>query len=540
MMNRTLKIILLIAAGAALVYLHFYGIGSLVLGSDELHPARALISSDWSLTNHPWPAKAVREYYDNWPIQFPPLFGLLCRAAVLVLGVNALALRFFPALFAVSAIVAAIWLFRRFMTTGLAVAAALLMGMISDKLLIYAKSLKHYSADVLCAALLLYCGKRLIDKDSITNWLLLTGVAALSIWLAFASIYVIAAVYITLLIRQVWIVKNKYRSFWVRFFISGFVFALSFLGLYLVSIANAVENPVFIREWLVQIFHWEKVTDLSYVLLYLAHTVKHVLLLPAYFFFDSLLVGAVANLLILVWLFSEIKKRRFTNILLLILPLVFLLLASLAGKYPFAAGRLSLFLLPAWMIMTVLGGKLGYDFIVKKNRLVSYITLGITAALLLTSIYINFDKVGKGKYSGGRRVDLMMSALKDNAQDQDTVYLHWGAILPFYFYFTGHQPGYQDDYPIRSNAERLHIIWGEEHNLHPEFNEPLFARIAAVPGRLWVAFGHQWPSQDMLELQELLDSQRNRLNEWNFKGCKLILYAAQNDSEYTLKNSTDD
>lgn len=538
-MNKIIKIILLIAAGLLLVYLHFYGIDSLVLGSDELHPARALISSDWSLTNHPWPAQAVREYYNNWPIQFPPLFGLLSRAAVVIFGVNAFALRVFPAVFAILAVFIAIWLFRRFMNVRLAIVTALIMGMTSDKLIIYAKSLKHYSADVLCAALLLYLGKRLLDESKLSNWLFFTLAASFCIWLAFASIYVIAAVYVSLLIRQVGIVKKNYRNFFPVFLVSGFIFALSFLGLYLVSIANAVENPVFIQEWLVQIFHWDKVADVSYLLKYLAHTGKHVLILPAYFYFDSLIVAAFANFLILVWVVYELKKQRFENVLLLILPLVFLLLASLAGKYPFAAGRLSLFLLPAWTIMVVLGGKLCYEFLTGKNRVLSSIVVILVACVVLSGIYTNFVKVTNGKYSGGRRVDLMMTALKDKAQDQDTVYLHWGAILPFYFYYTDHQPGYQNEYAICSSDGRLHIIWGEEHNLHPELNAPLFTRIANVPGRLWVAFGHLWPAKDMLELEELLNSQRIKLDEWSYKGCKLILYAARQDSVYKSNNLTE-
>ncbi|MBN2411430.1 glycosyltransferase family 39 protein [candidate division KSB1 bacterium] len=535
-MKKSVKIFLLFAAGLFIIYLHLYGIDKLVLGSDELHPARALISDDWSLTNHPWPEEAVREYYDNWPIQFPPLFGLLSRASVVLFGVNAFALRIFPAIFALLAVLSGYFLFRLFMKSELALAVTLAMGMASDKLLIYAKSLKHYTADVLMTILLIYWGKRLAEDKTNKTWLFFTISAAVSIWLAFASIYSIAAIYLLLFIQQVFLKKNRPPRFWLPYILSGFVFCLSFAGLYIVSISRAVTNPVFIQEWLVQIFHWDKITDISYILHYFAHMGKHILLLPAYYFFDSVVVAALGNLLIIIWIIGQIKRKNYNDLLLLTLPLIFVLLASFAGKYPFSAGRLTLFLMPLWLIMIVLGFKTIYESLAGKNKIFANIVLFFSVIFILQGVYVNFIKVKNMKYSGGRRVDLMMYKLKEQALNDDTVYLHWGAILPFYFYFTDHQPGYQNVYPTRSGEEKLHIIWGEEHTIHPERNEPLFQKIESVPGRLWIAFGHQWPAQDMLELEERLDSGRRRLNEWEFKGCKLLLYAALNDSTYRINN----
>ena len=535
-MKNSIKVLLLIAAGLIILYLHLYGIDKLVLGSDELHPARALISDDWSLTVHPWPEDAVREYYDNWPIQFPPLFGVLSRAAVVMFGVNAFALRIFPAIFALLAVPAGYFLFRLFMRSGLALALTLTMGLASDKLLIYARSLKHYTADVLMTILLIYWGKRLADNKTNTAWIFFTISAAVSVWLAFASIYAIAGVYILLFIQQVLLKKNRGGHFWIPYMLSGFVFCLSFAGLYFVSISKAVANPVFIQEWLVQIFHWDKLTDVSYVLHYIGHMGKHILLLPAYFFFDSLVLAVLGNLFILIWIVNQVKQKKFTDLLLLVLPLIFVLLASLAGKYPFSAGRLTLFLMPLWMIMIFLGFKTVYDTLTQKNRIMAYGLAALTVIFVLQGAYVNFFKVKNMKYSGGRRVDLMMYTLKAQSLNDDTAYVHWGAILPFYFYFTDHRPGYQNEYPIRSGEEKLHIIWGEEHTLYPERNEPLFRKIENVPGRLWILFGHQWPTKDMLDLEGRLDKKREKLREWKFKGCKLLLYAALNDSAYKTDN----
>ncbi len=516
---------IVVVLGTLLVlYLHLWGIDRLVLGSDELHPARALISDDWSLTVHPWPADAVREYYDNWPIQFPPLFGLMVRAAVVLLGVTHVALRIVPAIFSLLAIGAIFLLFKQFLKNGYVFGFTLLLAMLSDKMLIYAKSLKHYTLDIFFATLILAFGKMLGDRFENKTWIGFTIISAISIWFAFASIYAVAAVYLFLFVRYVFLKQHRNSGFWYKIILSGLVFTASFAGLYVTSISNAVSNPVFLKEWLVQIFQWDRATDLGYLVKYFGHVGKHVLILPAYFFFDSLLVALIGDILIAVWIWDRFKQKQWDKVLLLVTPLLLVILASLAGKYPFSAGRLTLFLMPAWSVMMLLGAQIVYARLKAKQIWFGRIAIVAVTALVLTGVWLNINNVSNLKYSGGRNVDQLMYALKANAQDGDTVYVHWGAIMPFYFYFTDHQPGYQNEYPIRSANEKIHVIWGEEHTLHPENNEPLFERIEQVPGRLWITFGHLWPTKDMKLLETRLNEKRTLLEEKSFKGCKLLLY----------------
>ena len=537
-MKPALKIILLVLAILFVCYLHLWGIDRLVMGSDELHPARTLISSDWSLVNYPWPEQAVREYYDNWPIQFPPLFGLSIRACVVLIGVNHVAMRLIPALFSLLAVWSFYWLFKTYLGRTWGAVAALTLGMTSDKLLIYAKSLKHYTLDVFFASTLWVCGRYVGEKFDLKSWILFTLVAAVSIWFAFAALYVVAAVYLYLFVRYVWFKAYRQQQFWTKILISGAVFTASFAGLYLVSIAKAVTNPVFIQEWLVQIFHWDKLTDLGYVAHYILHTGKHVLILPAYFFFDAWWVAIIGNALILIWIVDRLRRRNWDLVFLMVSPLLLVLMASLAGKYPFSAGRLTLFLLPSWSLMMILGGRIVYERIRAWNLTGSRIAVGILVLVILWAVDINFTKVTRLKYAGGRRVDQMMYTLKEQARDGDTVYLHWGSILPFYFYYTDHQPGYQSVYTTPADSGQLHVIWGEEHTLHPERNIPLFNRIENVPGRLWIAFGHLWPTADMLQLKEQLDNHRVLLKEIKFKGCRLLLYDRLDQSQKTGELST--
>ncbi len=504
------------------VFLQFYGINSIVLNSDELHPARTLISDDWSLVDYPWPEDATREFFDDWPIQFPPVFGLTVRAAVVVFGSNHFALRFFPALFAVVAVGAAYLLFRLFVSTPWAAGGAVLMGILSDKLMWYAKCLKHYTADVLFTILILYVGMLALERRNKVYWFLFTVISSIAVWIAFGAVFAVGAVFVTALYR--WIVAERQAGTCLKIITAGLVFAASMLALYFVNISRAVSNPVFLQAWDLQTFVWQQASDPGYLLRFVLHKGYHILHLPYYFFMGNYLLAVPANLFIVVYLVNAVKKRQIIHLMLFLTPLLFVILLSFGGKYPFSAGRLSLFLLPIWTLMIVMGFKQVWDFLKQRQRFAAWAFSGICVVLVLFFAYINVVKVGRGKYAGGRHVDKMMYTLKDRARDRDTVFLHWGAILPFYFYYTDHAPGYRKQYPVAGGAGHIKVIYGKEYTFSPEKYQALYERVANEPGRLWVAFGHLWPSEDMKDLLAVLDQRRTRLKKFEFKGCVLFLY----------------
>jgi len=232
-MSGKYTIIFIFLAGVAILYQQFYGIDKLVLGSDELHPARALISDDWSITTSPPdPEESDREFYKNWPIQFPPLFGLLTRVSVVIFGGNHFALRLFPALFAVLAVLICYYFFRMFVKSKIALVATVVMGMASDALIIYAKSLKHYTADVMISVLLLILGRSLAENKSNKYWVIFTVVASVGVWLAFASIFVSASIFLFLLIQKLFLKAEKKEAFWKQYILSGSICSISYIGLY--------------------------------------------------------------------------------------------------------------------------------------------------------------------------------------------------------------------------------------------------------------------------------------------------------------------
>ena len=159
-----LKFGLVILFVVLLIGLYAFGVDRLVLGSDELYPARAVIADDWNLLEAPWPQEATREYFANWPIPFPLLFGLLTRVSVVLFGQTHFALRFWPLLFGLLSIPAIYALFRRFVPNTFAAVGAILFAASSDKLITYSKSLKHYTADVFFSALLLVLARWIVNS----------------------------------------------------------------------------------------------------------------------------------------------------------------------------------------------------------------------------------------------------------------------------------------------------------------------------------------------------------------------------------------
>ncbi|MBN1466868.1 glycosyltransferase family 39 protein [candidate division KSB1 bacterium] len=518
-LNRWWPLLLILAAA----FVHGYGINKLTLNSDELHPARAIVGEDWSLDYSPWPEEAEREYYKDWPVQFPPLFGLLTRLNVTLWDGAPVSLRLLPTLFSLFAVACAWFVFKHRLPILLAMTATLMLAMVSDKFIYYSKFFKHYTADVFLTAALVLLTLKLLQKSSWALWIAFALASSIGLWLGFASVYVSSSCFLVLFLNSVRR-SAPFISSLSKFALSALLFSLSFLLLFKFSISTAVSNPTFIREWQMQIFNMQQISDINYVLRFLGRIVFHILLLPRYFFFDSWIVAVAANILILIWIYKKIADHEFYDLLMSFMPLTLVILASFLGKYPFSAGRLSLFLLPLWILMMVEGFYHVQIYMAKRSKFLFYPLATIAVFSMLLGVYTNIKRVSHLDYGGGRRVDLLFQTLSEKAQDGDTVFLHWGAILPFYYYFTDHGTGFQNHYAIpHSPQDSVRVLYGEEHSLTGNYDR-MYQRISAAKGRLWVSFCHLWPQQDMLHLIDFLNAERALLAEFTFKGCTLLLY----------------
>ena len=526
-MSRKTRIILLLAILCVSGVMQFYGINKLVLGSDELHPARALMSDDWSLTVYPWPEEASLEFYKDWPMHFPPLFGLATRLSVVLFGVSHFSLRLFPLLFGLAGLVAIYCLYRHFFGEKYALFATALFGLVSDQTITWAKGIKHYTADMLLCSLLLIFGSRLLRGNKTKDWIYFTFTAAVSFWIGYGSVYVIASVFTLLAIKLVQYIKADRSDKYIllsRIALAAALVGVSFLGLKYMAIDMAHTNPVFMESFGIQIFRWSRAADPGYVLHFFGRVFCQTLLLPKFFFRDSLIIAVLANICIVYWIYHALREKKYTTLGLAVFPLLFCIGAAVTGKYPFTANRLLLFLLPSWILMIANGFEELVARFSAKRPAIGRAAVVLAAMLLLVPAYQNAHDVQRLRLAGGRRIDLAIAHLRSNAEDGDVVFLHWAAILGFYFYFTDHEPGYQHNYPIPGKSGSVRIIYGQQHNELEDYN-PLYEKVEAVEGRLWIVFSHQWPSEEMLELESRLGSRREVLDEYEFGHCRLVLFA---------------
>jgi len=513
-----------------LAWMQFYGLDRLVLSSDELFRARALVGEDWDLFKVAWPAEAVREHFQSWPVHMPPGLGLLMRAAVVVLGPTPLALRLFPWLFGVAGVLMIYWMYRSIMGRRFALLPLVMAGFASSLMLTIAKTMKHYTADVFFCALIYWIAWRIVREGKTRDWVWLGVVSAAAFWISFGSVFVAAAVYLTLAVyvlarRAAWSEKKKVL---IHYAGASLAAAASLGVLFFLIIQPAFGNDAFIDHISksgLQLFDWSRWNQGEYWARYLARMVHHTFRIPMLFFRRDLAFGALINALIAYWAVLSLRRRNWLLLSFFFTPYLLIILGSFAGKYPLKAYELVTFTMPAWLVMATAGLRELYDRLAVRRRLVA--NACIAGVVLFTAYlsYLNLHDVRRLHFAGGRRVDKAIALLMDNAQDRDTAFIHWGAILPFYVYGTDHAAGYQSEYPIKNRTGgRLQVIWGEEHLGNLAGNEEQFQRIESVPGRLWLVFCHKWPSQEMEVLIQRIEAQRPLIQRHDLRKCQVLLF----------------
>ena len=520
-------------------YVHYYGIDRLVLNSDELFRARALVSSDWDLFHVAWPENAVREEFNNWPMHLPPGLGLFMRAAIVVLGPNHLhlALRFWPWLLGVLGVWLVYAMYRTYGGKRFAWLVLPLAALACNQTFEFCKSMKHYTADMVFCSLQYIFAWRVYRHGRTRDWFWLAIVSGVGFWFAFGVVFTTAAIFAGLILALLFERRavSARQKIWPRLAGSLVVIAISGIGLYLLIVRQAISNENFIGHIShsgLQLFDWSQVGSLSYWARYLSRAVYHTLRVSVFFFRDNWPFGTLVNLSILGYIWISVREKNWFSPFVFLAPWLLIIIGSFANVFPLQAYRVISFLLPAWIVMIVLAWRSGYDAFVLKRKNIARLGLALLLAATASLCYLNIRDAFYLRFGGGRKVDKAMSALMQNARDGDTVFLHWGAILPFYIYATDHQAGYLDSYPIKNeHGGQLQVLYGDEHRDRLKAYEAQFQQVEAVKGRLWVAFAHQWPSVDMLALKERLLKKRTLLQEHDFKKCQVLLFAPLPDAK---------
>jgi hypothetical protein len=132
-------------------------------------------------------------YYPDWLQVNPPLFLLLARAAVRVLGASNTAFRAVPLLLAVVAAASTLAVGRRLLSPGFAILAAAIVAF-DPTAIEYSRTLKPYSGELAASALLLLAAVRYLQQPDRRRYLWLLATVALAMPLAYPAVFMLPGI----------------------------------------------------------------------------------------------------------------------------------------------------------------------------------------------------------------------------------------------------------------------------------------------------------------------------------------------------------
>jgi hypothetical protein len=348
----------------------------------------------------------------------PVGFLLLEKLSVVLFGTTEYALRLPPLLLSLAALLLFWELARRFVRGA---SLLLALGLFSASVYVthYSSQVKQYSGDVAIGLGLALMGLRTATQSMTlkrTAWFAFAGAAA--IWFSHPSVFVLAGVGSWLIIAA--IARRDWQRM-VRLSIACGFWLVSFVTSYLISLRGASQNSGLERSW----------EDKGTFMPLPPRSLSDLKWFPDALirFFENPMGSPfplVAVCVLIVGLIAVYRTHR-AQLLVLILPVVFALLASGIHKYPFGK-RLVLFLVPTAILVMASGFEL-----LLTNR-VSLRLLGVALSLLL--VLKPMASASSHARWGPTNPDIrhIISYVKDHRQSGDFTYFYHGQRDAFRYY----------------------------------------------------------------------------------------------------------
>ena len=180
-----MKLIYSVSAGIlllAVLALGIYGMGR-SLWLDEA----------WVANSIQEPSLAAMFDYPGWLQTSPPLFLLLARASVRVLGASNVAFRVVPLLLALAAAAGMLAVSRRLLRPSLALLATAVVAF-DPTAIEYSRTLKPYSGELAATALLLLAAVRYLQQPDRPRYLWLLAAVAVAMPLAYSAVFLVPGI----------------------------------------------------------------------------------------------------------------------------------------------------------------------------------------------------------------------------------------------------------------------------------------------------------------------------------------------------------
>jgi uncharacterized membrane protein len=361
---------------------------------------------------------------------------------------------------------------------------------LSPIILSYSIEVKQYMSDVTFGILILLSTIVYIDNNNKQKWVIIALIGAISIWFSNISIILLFTSGLYLIYKTHHSEEKKYLEI-VKVLV---LWIISFVIYYLLFIHDHPIRPVMVNFWNKAGAFLPK-DILSFEFYYsLAFKIKSLFTLLG----ESkvMILWIISFLLGLYYLVKE--KREF--LFLLIFPIIVHLFLAYLQIYPFSS-RLILYLYPSLLIVIFSGVFYLVSFF---NRNQQKLLFYLFPLFLLFNLFMI---IKLGFPIEKEEIKKSMSYLNSKLNEEDEIYIYYGASKAFKFY--------KGSYPLISNTDDKNIIFADEHRENwPQYEES----VLKINNSVWILFSHI----HRVKNKESLSEEEYILNLFRKNGYEII------------------
>lgn len=309
---------------------------------------------------------------------------------------------------------------------------ALLMFSVSGAMIAYSAELKQYSTDVLIALLLIYLTLRILrGEERGRNIVLLGLVGIIAILMSHPAVFTLPVV--GLVMAGSVFLKKDYSQLY-RLVASGFVWVVTLLFIYMISLRNLVGNENLQKYWsdsFAPMLPWEHLDWYRKVFISLMPHIS-----PSFFpyfiqnFDPRYLMNACLVLMLLGG--ASFLIRNTPVAILLGLPISFMFIASALRLYPISE-RFLYFWFPSLLFLLAEGIWLIHSLVSRYNQKMAWVVFGsISIIVFWTSFELAIRNILTPPM--GEDIKPVLAYVRDHMDENDTIYVHQGSTTPFLYY----------------------------------------------------------------------------------------------------------
>lgn len=436
------------------------------------------------------------EYGQGSPIGFL----LIEKVFHLLFGRNEYSLRLFPLLVGI----VCVWLFYlllRHVTRGPALLTALALFALNPRLIYYSSEVKQYILDVAFTISLLLLAVRLFDsRPQRRDFLLLAIVGFAAMWFSHPALFVLAGIGLSLAIT--YIRRGDYSSLKLAAAI-GMFWLVTFGFLYVVLLKRLQQDAFMQEYWQTGFLPIPPWSDIGWLAENIHQNIGIQFGIPyaTYIVFGLILAG---------WAVLWRSDQNFA----ICLGLIFLitLAASALKLYP-VIERMILFLVPIGLLLLGKFIEAVHQRFQTKMFVNGFAVAMVSAFLIYGPLVTSFGYFVQPKYY--EHIRPAMGFLQEMWQDEDTMYVSYGAVPAFKFYA-----------PMYSLSNAAYVSNGRE-----DYNDPakILQQLETLKGhpRVWVLISHVYEKDGFNEKDFILDYLKKngeKKREFRTPGSSVYLY----------------